>query len=111
MTEVLHANVFFFITSIAVIIFTVLLCIVLYHLIKLAKSIRRIVERVEVGSEIIAADLEHIRSYFTEQSLLSRVLRGMMGAGNGPRHTSRSAPSRKASDAKARTELKIKDED
>ncbi len=111
MTEVLHANVFFFITSIAVIIFTVLLCIVLYHLIKLAKSIRRIIERVEVGSEIIASDLEHIRSYFTEQSLLSRVLRGMMGAGRSPRHTSRDTTPRKSGGTKTRTELKIKNED
>jgi len=47
MSEVLQANIFFFITSVAVILFTLLLCIALYHVVKILKSIRRVMEKVE----------------------------------------------------------------
>jgi hypothetical protein len=74
MTEVLHANVFFFITAIAVIAFTSLLCVALYHIIKLLKSVRRIVRRIEVGSEAIAEDMSHLRTYFKEGSFFSHII-------------------------------------
>ena len=83
MTEVLHANIFFVIASIATVLFTVLLCIALYHVIKIIKSIRRIVERVEEGSEVLAEDIEHIRSFVLEGSLISQIVRFFMGGISG----------------------------
>lgn len=74
MTEVLHANIFFFITSVAVVLFTLLLCVLLYHVIKIVRSVRRIVERVEHGSEVIAEDMAHLRTYVAEGSLISSIL-------------------------------------
>jgi hypothetical protein len=74
MSEVLEANIFFFITSIAVIIFTVMLCVLLYYLIKITASVRRVIERIEAGSEIIADDMSHFRKYFTENSILSHLI-------------------------------------
>ena len=113
MSEVLHANIFFFVTGIAVIVFTMLLCIVLYHLIKILKSVRRVIDRIEAGSEVIAEDLQSFRAYFAEQSIIARVIRAMMGnsrtAGSGAKRSP--SPAKKEVHKIAKTELKIRDED
>lgn len=85
MSEVLHANIFFFITGIAVILFTALLCVVLYHIIKAVQALRRILERIEEGTEIIAEDMQSFRSYFTGQGIVKRLVRKLMG--NSSRRT------------------------
>lgn len=79
MSEVLHANIFFVITSVAVVLFTLLLCVLLYHLIKIVRSVRRIVERIEEGSEVIAEDMSELRRFFAEGSLISHILGMFMG--------------------------------
>lgn len=74
MTEVLQANIFFMITSVAVIIFSMLLCVLLYQVIKIVKSIRRIVARVESGSEILAEDLSDLRANFNPANILQFIM-------------------------------------
>ena len=80
MTEVLQANIFFFIASVGVILFTLLVCVALYQVVKILRSIRRIVERVEEGSETIAEDVSQLRSFVLEGSLFSQVISFFMGA-------------------------------
>lgn len=80
MTEVLHANIFFFIASIATIVFSILLIVILYQLLKIIKSVRRIVERIEEGSEVLAEDMSQVRRFFAEGSLISHILGMFMGA-------------------------------
>lgn len=103
MTEVLHANVFFFITSIGVIIFSLLLCIVLFHIIKILKSIRMIIERIETGSEIIAEDMTSFRESFTRGGILSHLIGIFMGLKSSIKPTKKKR--------KSKTKLVIKDED
>lgn len=79
MTEVLHANIFFAITSVAVVVFTLLLCFAVYQVIKILKSIRRIVDRIEEGSEMIASDVDNLRTYVMEGSLVSQLIGFFMG--------------------------------
>ena len=62
MSEVLHANIFFFIASVATVIFCLCVCFVLYHVYKIVQSVRRIVERIEAGSELIAEDVAFVRN-------------------------------------------------
>lgn len=80
MTEVLHANIFFIITSIAVVLFTLLVCVLLYHLIKIVRAIRRIVDRVEAGSEVLADDIENIRASFNITNLIQFIMGMVPGA-------------------------------
>lgn len=87
MNEVLHANIFFVITSVAVVLFTLLVCVLLYQLIKITKSIRRIVERVEAGSEVLAEDMENIRASLNPARLIQFVMSFMPGA--APKRRSR----------------------
>lgn len=114
MSEVLQANVFFFITGIAVIIFTFLLSIALYHVIRLLRSVRRIVDRIEAGSEVIADDLEHIRTYITEQSFLARFFRGVLhreDTGELSRIPRVHTPQKKNERQRGKTELRIRNEE
>lgn len=80
MNEVLHANIFFVITSIAVVLFTILVCLVLYHVLKIVKAVRRIVDRVEAGSEVIAEDLENLRDNLNPAKLIGLVMSWMPNA-------------------------------
>lgn len=80
MTEVLQANIFFIITSIAVVVFTLLVCVLVYHLIKIVRAIRRIVDRVEAGSEVLAEDMENIRSSLNPAKLVQFVMGFVPGA-------------------------------
>lgn len=78
MNEILQANVFFVIASIGTVVFIVLLSVALYHVIKVIRSIRRIVERIEVGSETVAEDLRELRASLSPTRILS-LLAGLTG--------------------------------
>ncbi len=73
MSEILQANIFFFITSVAVVVFTILLCTILYQILKIVKSVKRIVDRVEAGSEQLASDMSKLRSYFQEGGFMGSM--------------------------------------
>lgn len=79
MNEVLHANIFFFITGIAVIVFTALLCVAIFHAIKVLKVLRRILARIEQGAEEITEDMQNVRAYFAEDGLLTRLILKFVG--------------------------------
>lgn len=79
MNEILHANIFFIIASIATVVFCILTCIILYHLIKVMGLVRSILERVEAGSEVLAEDLADIRSFFAGGGFLSRLMSLFVG--------------------------------
>lgn len=105
MSEVLHANVFFFITGIAVIVCSAIFCVALFHAIKVLKSIRRIVNRIDEGTEIIAEDMLHIREYFTQEGLIARLFATVIGMiHRTDTVTKRAKPKRKTN------ELQIKNE-
>jgi hypothetical protein len=108
MNEVLHANIFFFITGIAVIVFSSLFCVALFHGIKALKSLRRILDRIEEGTEIIAEDLGHMRAYFSADGFVKRLIHSVMGS-QSQNATREGRTQSKKSDRK-RTELEIKDE-
>lgn len=74
MQEVLHANIFFFIATIAVVTFTFLLCIVLLYIISILASVRRAVKQIETGAETISEDLARMREFVLAGGLFSQLL-------------------------------------
>jgi len=74
MTEILQANLFFFITAMAVVVFTIFLCVAMYFVIKILVSVRNITERIDESSEVIAEDIQQLRTYIAEGSLISQVI-------------------------------------
>ena len=81
MDQVLHANIFFIIASVATVVFCILIVVILYHVLKLVKAIRRIVDRVEAGSEQLADDLTTLRTYVAGGGVITRVLGFFMPRG------------------------------
>ena len=88
MNEVLHANIFFVIASVATVVFCILTIIILYHVLKAVRTLRRILERVEAGSEKLAEDISIVRSYVTEGGMLSRMFGFFMSTVGGRRKKS-----------------------
>jgi len=89
MSEVLQANIFFVIASIGVVLFTILACIALYHVVKILRSVRRIIDRIEQGSESLSEDIKDLRAYFREGSLISRIVGMFVGQRMGRRGAKR----------------------
>ena len=88
MNEVLHANIFFVIASVATVVFCIFSCLILYHILKIVRLVRAIVERIEAGSGVIAEDVAQVRLWVRD-NIFARVL-GMM-AGRRTRGTRKRA--------------------
>jgi len=74
MNEILHANVFFVIASVATVLFTIIVCLVLFQVYRLVQSVRRIAQRIELASEQVAADMTQARALLYNGGILARVL-------------------------------------
>lgn len=79
MNEVLQANIFFIITSIAVVVFTILICVALYQVIGILRSVRHMVNRVEEGSEAIAEGVSNLGKSLADATLLKAIIKGLFG--------------------------------
>ena len=83
MNEVLHANIFFIIASIATVIFCILVSLILFQVLKITKSLRSIIERIEAGSEVIAQDVAHVRELVASGGIFSKLIQFIMGSTRG----------------------------
>lgn len=83
MEEVLHANIFFLITSVAVAVFAIITSFILWQVFKLVKTLRRIIERVEAGSEQIATDAAHVRQFVSGGGAASKMMAIILSAVSG----------------------------
>jgi hypothetical protein len=90
MNEILHANIFFIIASIATVVFCLLISIILYQILKITRSLRSIIEKIEAGSEIIANDVAHVRELVANGGMFSRAFQFIMGFANGQSQKRRS---------------------
>ena len=83
MTEILQANIFFFIASIATIVFSIMACVAMYLIIKILVSIRAILARIEAGSDLIADDILAARAFVAGGGLISHLISFVARAGGG----------------------------
>jgi hypothetical protein len=74
MNEILHANVFFVIASIATVIFSIIVTLILYHVLRLVKSLRLIIERIEAASEQVVGDFAQARELLYNGGMIARIM-------------------------------------
>ena len=67
MNSLVKSDVFFFITSIAVVVIAILLTILIVYLIKVSKDIRYISQRAKTEADNIIEDVSKLRSNIKEQ--------------------------------------------
>lgn len=66
-SSLIHADIFFYITTIAVVILTALLIILFYYLVKIARHLERTALRLREESERIIEDVSIIRESIEDQ--------------------------------------------
>ena len=110
MSEVLHANVFFFITGIAVIVFTSLLCVVLFQSIRILQSIRRIMLRVEHTTNTFGDDIERIRDHMASGGVIGKLIHFLFGVQKRNEDSENDINSKQKKATRKQNTLKIKDE-
>ncbi len=91
MTELLHANVFFFIASVATVIFCILVSLVLYQVFKIMQAVRAIMDRIETKSEQIADDIDAMRTFVRRGSVVSTLFNLFTGGQTRRRRSTRQA--------------------
>ncbi len=74
MTEVVHADIFFFITSLAVMLVTAGMLVLLYYLIPVARDIRDIVAKIRRAGESVEKDFDALRVNVREEGAKSKAL-------------------------------------
>ena len=74
MTEVVHADIFFFITAIAVIVVGVASLIALYYAIVILRDAREIVKKIRQASDEIEEDFEDLRENIRNEGVKVRAI-------------------------------------
>jgi len=80
MSEVLQANIFFIIASMATVVFCVFVCMILYQIYKIIRTIRSIIERIDNASAVVGQDVSELRAFVAHGgSWFSKILQLMVG--------------------------------
>ncbi len=74
MSTLVQADIFFFITSVAVILLTLGVLVILYYIIGITRDLRDIVARVRKAGESIEQDFEALRANVREEGIKSKAL-------------------------------------
>lgn len=93
MTEVLQANVFFFIASVATVIFCIIVSLILFQVYKIVKLVRSILERIESASDTVAEDVAHVRQLVVSGGLVSSLFSLAMGTRRKKRRSKKNEES------------------
>ena len=74
MNEILQANIFFVIASVATVIFLILVSIALFQVIKILIAVRTVTERIASGSTQLADNVADIRDFVAGGGLLAYIM-------------------------------------
>jgi len=72
MDTVLQTNIFFYITSAAVILVTVFVILILYYVVGILRDVKDVSDKVKVGSDTIAEDLSELRKTIKKEGVRVR---------------------------------------
>lgn len=79
MSDVLQADIFFFIATAATVVFLLLVAVILFQIYKVVRIIRRVLERVEAASDVVAEDAAHIRELIASGGFFASLF-GLMSS-------------------------------
>ncbi len=74
MNEVVHADIFFFITSVAVILLTLGLLVLLFYLIPAARDLRVLAAKVRKAGDEVEKDFEDLRANLRAEGSKGKML-------------------------------------
>ncbi|NQV93372.1 hypothetical protein HQ403_02635 [Candidatus Kaiserbacteria bacterium] len=89
METLIHADIFFFITSIAVVVVTIALCIVTYFAFKAFRVLKEIGEIVRDEAKLIKEDIDGARNTIrTNTKVINTIIKSVAGMGSKKKKTS-----------------------
>ncbi len=74
MDELIHADIFFFITAIAVVIISIGMAVVLYFIINILRDVRVVAKKVRKASDELEQDFEVLRSSVKEEGVRVKTI-------------------------------------
>ncbi len=74
MSELVHADIFFFITTVAVALLTTILAVALVYIVFIVRDARAIVARMRKASESLESDFNALRQEVKQEGLKARAL-------------------------------------
>ncbi len=74
MSDLVHADIFFFITSVAVVLLTVGVLVVLYYVVGIVRDLRAIVAKVRKAGEEVEQDFEALRANLHSEGAKGKAL-------------------------------------
>lgn len=74
MNDILHANIFFFISSVATVIIAILISIILFYMARIIRDISEIVRKASKASADIERDFQELRSEIKTEATKVRAL-------------------------------------
>ncbi len=74
MEDIVKADIFFFIASVAMVILSILMATILYFVFKMVRTVQRIIDRIEAQSEEIAHDVNNFRSFMYKGSVFASII-------------------------------------
>ena len=94
MSEVVHADIFFFITSVAVCLITAGALVALYFFVGILRDVRAIAAKVRKASDELERDFEHLRGEVKAEGMRVRTVFDIF-LGFLQRHMTTAAPKRR----------------
>lgn len=102
MSEILQANIFFYITSAAVVLVTVLVIVVLLYTISILRTVKKISDTLREGSDAVKRDLGELRHNLRAECGKARAIANFFLGRFAPKAARRSR--KRASKAKSKKE-------
>ncbi|MES3006000.1 MAG: hypothetical protein V4664_03585 [Patescibacteria group bacterium] len=69
METLIHADIFFLITSIVVVFFAIVVLVALYYVIHILRSVRYVVDKIRSESDHVSEDIAQLRGQIKERGL------------------------------------------
>lgn len=91
MNEVLLANLFFIITGMAILVVAAFLTVALFHLIRVLRALRAILERVDEATDHFVEDARALRDQIVSGAAVARTFSAVMQALAGARQKRRTS--------------------
>ena len=67
MDTLIHADIFFFVTTIAVVVFTIAITVLVVYLVQIARSVQKIADAVNDEVSLVRRDMSDLRSGIRER--------------------------------------------
>ena len=96
-SSLIHADIFFYITSVAVVVLTIMLIVLIYFIIRIAENLEYTSKKLREEGDKIIEDVSIIRESIEEQgSRAVSLFKFIFGSFMHPKEASKEAPKKKS---------------